>query len=281
MKSLIVTGSDGFVGTNLLRCLHGLSYNVTGIDINNGYDLSNIDCLAQIPRADILVHLAGITSVPASFIEPYKYLHINYLTTLAALEVARRDQARFIHISSYLYGSPNYLPIDENHTLAPHNPYAQSKLNAENLCVGYHRDFNVQVIILRPFNIYGPGMKDNSLIPNIFRQLKTGIIELADFDPKRDYLYIQDLCQAIIAALDAEEVDYDVFNLGYGKSYSAYDVAKIIVTLSGKDANIISAGQRRKGEVMDCYANIEKARNILGWIPRTDLHKGLSSFFSS
>jgi UDP-glucose 4-epimerase len=245
--------------------------------MKNGIDLGNPDSFSDFKNIDVVIHLAAITSVPASFEDPWRFLSANYMATLGALEICRRNKAKMIHISSYLYGPPQYLPIDESHPITPHNPYAQSKLVSEELCYGYHRDFGIPVTILRPFNLYGPGLKDNSLIPTIIRQLPSGEVVVLDPEPKRDYLYVDDLCLAINSAIDADIDGIEVFNLGTGSSVSVETVARMLIRLSGQNIPLIKHNQRRKGEVMDCVADIGKASRILNWSPAWSFEEGLIS----
>lgn len=274
---ILVTGSAGFVGSRLLEIMAKRGIKPLEADKKNGVDLTDPASYRQMRDVDVVVHLAAITSVPASFEDPRRFLYTNYNATLGALEICRASGARMIHMSSYLYGTPNYLPIDERHPLAPHNPYAQSKLVCEELCVGYQRDFGVPVTIFRPFNLYGPGLRDNSLIPTIIRQLSNGVVEILDPEPKRDYLYVDDLCSAVMKAIEHGSVGVEVYNLGSGVSVSVRDLAIMIISQGGIEVSVNVSNKRRKGEVMDCVADVSKAANELGWIPHWSLPAGINS----
>jgi UDP-glucose 4-epimerase len=280
-NKVLVTGSEGFVGARLASALEAKGTLVWGLDISKGNDLCEPIVIPDEWDFDIVVHLAAIKSVPAAFADPHRFLRINYLATLNTLELCRRRQVPIIYMSSYLYGTPQYLPIDEVHPLAPHNPYAQSKLLSEELCVSYNRDFGVEAVILRPFNLYGPGLYDDSLIPNVIRQIPSGRVRLGDPEPKRDYLYVDDLCRAILACLDIEKIGLRVYNLGSGQSISVGDITRKIIDISGCKATIEFEGKRRQGEVMDCVADIGKASRELGWQPSTALDEGLRSMLCS
>ena len=168
MKTIIISGSSGFIGKNLINLISQTNkYQIITLDINNGIDLTQNEQLLSLPPFDIFIHLANLLYVPASYQNPAVFYRVNYLTTLNALELCRKNNAKMIYISSYLYGNPKYLPIDENHPINPTNPYAQSKYICEKLCEGYYRDFKIKTIILRPFNIYGIGQKGDLLIPEI------------------------------------------------------------------------------------------------------------------
>jgi UDP-glucose 4-epimerase len=180
-----------------------------------------------------------------------------------------------------LYGEPEYQPIDEKHPLKPHNPYGHSKLICEKLSEGYNKDFNVPVIIFRPFNIFGPGQNKEFLIPGIMEQLKTGMITLKDPRPKRDYIYVSEVVKAVLLAIDYEETNYEIFNLGYGKSYSVAEVVNMICELSKANAAVNYSKERRQNEVLDTVADISKLNSILNWKPEIDLKKGLKMIINS
>lgn len=278
---VLVTGSEGFVGSHLASKLKSCGIQMYGMDISKGHDLCEPIDIPDEWDFDTVVHLAAIKSVPAAFADPHRFLTVNYLATLNTLEICRQRNVPIIYMSSYLYGAPQYLPIDEKHPLTPHNPYAQSKLLSESLCEGYNRDFGVPVVILRPFNLYGPGLTDDSLIPNIIRQVPGGHVKLGDPDPKRDYLYVDDLCSAIVACLPIEDSKVRVYNLGSGHSITVGDIALKVIEMSGIKSDLEFEGTRRHGEVMDCVADIKKATVELGWLPSIALEEGLRSMLSA
>lgn len=276
-KIIAVTGSEGFVGTNLVNLLTHEFKDIIKIDLKNGHDLIKVSTLNKIPRFDVIVHLAGVTSVAESFQNPQMYYRINSMATLGALELCRKYMSKFIYVSSYLYGNPQYLPVDENHPLSPHNPYANSKLVAEKMCLGYYKDFHIPLTILRPFNLYGPGMPDFSLIPSVIKQVNNEFVSIKDDKPKRDYLHIRDMCRAIIASINHIHEGCDIFNLGSGISYSAIEVTRMILMSYGENIDKIRVvGQRRPNEVLDCYADISKAATILNWQPKVSLGMGIN-----
>ena len=173
-----------------------------------------------------------------------------------------------IFTSSYVYGVPKYLPIDEIHPINPFNPYAQSKLIGEELCSGYNRDFNVPIIIFRPFNIYGKSQCEHFLIPKIIKQAKQGKIQLEDSRPKRDFIYIDDVIDAYEKAIYYKKTPFEIFNLGTGKSTSINDLSKTIANKINKKISISFSEKKRKNEVLDTIANIDKAYSYLKWKPK-------------
>ena len=278
-KRVLVTGSSGFVGRNLVEELkrHNVEV-VTLTDLKaKRVDIRDWKKIKEIRNIDIVYHLAAITSVPASFENPRETYEVNVLGTLNILELCRLCNVwKIVFASSYVYGQPQYMPIDENHPLQPTNPYARSKVLGEELCRAYNTDFGLKCIILRPFNIYGVGQNKNFLIPSIIAQLRYGKIELKDPEPKRDFIYISDVIEAYIKAGEFKG-NFEVFNIGYGKSYSVNEITEKIVQLYGKDVKINYKNERRKNEIMDTVADIRKAKEKLGWEPSVNIDTGLKS----
>ena len=285
-KRILVTGSSGFVGKNLVEELKRQDADVLTLTDHDGRridirDQQRVEAIInKIRNIDIVYHLAAITSVPFSFENPRETYDVNVLGTLNILELCRSCNAdKIVFASSYVYGQPQYLPIDEKHPLQPTNPYARSKILGEELCRAYNTDFGVKCIILRPFNIYGVGQGKDFLIPSIIAQLRYGKIELKDPEPKRDFIYISDVIDAYIKAGEFNG-DFDVFNIGYGKSYSVKEIVDKIIHLYGKDVKVKYSGERRKNEIMDTIADIKKAKEKLGWKPSVEIDNGLSNLLN-
>ena len=277
MKKIVVTGSDGFVGKHLVVSLKNTGYQVVEIDYAQGNDLTDAKCLNFVSDFDyIIIHLASRSFVPQSFENPFDFYRDNYLMTLNVLEAARKAEARVIFFSSYLYGTPKYLPIDENHPLAPHNPYAQTKLICEKLCEGYNRDFGLDIVVFRPFNIYGNGQNESFLIPSIIKQAKLGTIKLKDPRPKRDFIHVLDVISAVKKVIEIQPKGYLVFNLGSGKSYAIDEVTKIVAESIGRELIIEFTNEYRKGEVLDTVANNSKIQHMLDWIPLIGMSDGIN-----
>jgi UDP-glucose 4-epimerase len=195
---------------------------------------------------------------------------------LNILELCRlRNVDKLVFASSYVYGHPIYLPISEEHPLRPTNPYARSKVIGEALCQAYHDDFGLKCAILRVFNVYGEGQSDNFLIPSILKQTASGKVVLMDPEPRRDFLYVSDAVEAYIKAGEYNSSDFDVFNIGYGTSYSVDEIVNLIIKAWGKDVAISYSHSRRKEEIMDVIADIRKARDCLGWAPMVTIEEGI------
>lgn len=308
-KRISITGENGFVGRHLVNALKELNSEVILLKDLNGKspDIRNQDfirsSIEELGDIDMIYHLAAKTSVNSSYENPIATYETNILGTLNILEICRRcDIDKIIYASSYVYGQPQYLPIDEKHCTDPSNPYARSKLMGEELCKSYHDDFGIKCVILRPFNIYGPGQRSDFLIPKIISSLSSGNVVLRDSEPRRDFVYIADMIDAYIKAGEYRG-DFDIFNIGCGQSYSVKEIINIIIRIyelkygsmfgsghgpehesergsrresgQGSKIRVVYKEERRRNEILDCYANIEKAKSILGWRPFTAIDEGL------
>lgn len=275
-KKIVVTGSSGMIGSNLIRkLLEDEGAKVIPFSRSEGVDLRKKENIPAVENVDIIYHLAAIMDVPYSFENPRDVISTNVMTTLNMLEVARENDSLFIYTSSYLYGTPEYLPIDEKHPIAPHNPYSQSKYLCEQLISGYVRDFDLKAVIVRPFNLYGPKSNEYFLIPTIISQLDSKEIKLKNAVPKRDYLYVDDIIDLLIKIGKKGYSHFEVVNAGYGKSYSVRELAEMIISIANSDANIVFENVTRKGEVLDVVADISKAKNKYNWEPNVDLRTGI------
>lgn len=278
----LVTGSEGFVGRRLVRSLRQKGTSVIEIDVKKGVDLTQWkqlnDFIKDISPPDIIFHLAAIVFIPYSFKHPWITYTTNLLGTLNMLEIARKmDIKKFVFASSYVYGPPKYLPIDENHPLQAISPYNRSKILGEELCRSYYEDYGSKCIILRPFNIYGNGQNKQFLIPEIIDQLKSNKIVLRDPSPKRDYVYIDDVISAYIKAATHDFVEFEIFNIGAGRSYSVKEIVdKIIMLSKKKQVEVTYTNKKRENEINNIFADIQKAKDKLMWQPSIDINKGLS-----
>lgn len=278
---IAVGGSDGFVGIQVCKQLEAKGYEVVRIDITRGFDLCDNTFIDKIEPVDCFIHLANLVYVPGSYAEPEKYYRINYLSTLNALEVCRKYNARLVYASSYIYGSPQYLPVDENHPICPFNPYAQTKVICEKLCEGYHRDFKVKVSVLRPFNIYGVGQKGKLLIPEIMGQLKEGkeTIELKASSPRRDYINVIDVAGAFVACTE-DANDFNVYNVCSGESVSVRELTEVINKHLQKKVQFNFSEQARPNEVDESRGSCAKLESI-GWKRTITLDEGIKQLLVS
>ncbi len=275
-----VAGSSGFIGSHLVRALSRRDdTEVITIDITDGLDLTKSQVMERIPQFDTFIYLAGLSFIPDSFSRPHDFYRTNYLLTLNALELCRKYRARMLMISSYVYGEPEYLPVDEGHPVRANSPYIQTKLISEQLCLGYCRDFDVKCTVLRPFNVFGPGQKGSFLIPAILKQVRPGnaAVKLQNPAPRRDFVYVSDLCDAIVKVAGAEYAGYEVFNIASGSSHSVLETCQAILQLTGRtdmDISFDEAGQRRN-DILEIRGSYDKIQRQYGWKPGVSFREGL------
>lgn len=274
---LLVTGHTGFIGSVLCSALRKDGrFELVGVSRSNGKNLLDSEVLIGLPLIDKIIHLAGSVGVLQSWDKPLDSFQNNIIPTLHVLEFARTHAIPVIHMSSYLYGEPKHLPIDEAHPIDCRNPYAESKRQAEMLCEAYARYFGLSVTILRPFNVYGPGQTQDNLIPYIIMQAKEkSSIQVKDLRPKRDYLYVDDLVNALLEVIHSEQNGLETYNLGFGRSYSVREVIDIVLNLIDKQISIHSTGQHRQNEIMDCVCDSRKFSEQFGWKPQVTLEEGI------
>ena len=274
MKKILITGSEGFVGKNLIRYLKNYSFQIIETK-DKSFDLKLNESWKQIEKCDYLIHLAGKSFVPKSWEEPARFIENNILLITNALEYCRVNKTKLIFLSSYLYGNCKKIPIKENTPIEATNPYALSKLLSEKLCYFYKNNFQVKNIILRVFNLYGPGQPKEYLLSKITNQVRyENIIKVDDLSPKRDYVYIDDLCSAIVKAINYKGNEH-IFNIGSGKSYSVKEVIDFIQDIYGTSFNIKEKKLIRKNEILNTIADINLAKKELEWFPIYDLKEGL------
>jgi nucleoside-diphosphate-sugar epimerase len=279
MTKVLVTGATGFIGSHLVPRLRRVGHEVFAANSQSG-DVVAASTWARFPPAEVVIHLAGKSFVPASWEDPAGFIECNLMGTISALSYCKVNQSRLIFLSSYLYANPERLPIPETACLAANNPYALSKKLAEEACQFYADKFGIDLTILRPFNVYGPGQKPSFLIPSIIAQVDGGsVVQVKDLAPKRDYIYIGDLVDVIAAAFDLR-YGFNVLNVGSGVSHSVAEVIRIIQELKGTSLRVESSNEKRRDEIMNTVADISKIKNLLGWEPRWTLSQGIQAMLA-
>lgn len=273
---IAVSGSEGFIGSYLVRELRThLDIEIISMDLINGFDICDWDQIKDV-KADIYIHLANKSFVPDSYNSPREFYDVNINSTLNILELARINKAKVIYLSSYVYGHPIYLPIDEKHPVKAFNPYAQTKVICEEMCEGYSRDFYVPIIVFRPFNIFGHSQNDSFLIPTIIKKMIDGKVDIKDIRPKRDYIHVLDVVSAIVHMLEYKPVNnYEVYNLGSGISYSVSEVIETISRCMNKDIPVESLNEFRPNEILDTVAEMTKLKDT-GWNLKYTFEEGIN-----
>lgn len=271
---MLVTGAPGFIGRALCCALRAKGHEVLELSRRDG-DIANPATLAAIGPVGQVFHLAGRTFVPESWEDPLEFHRTNVLGTGNVLEYCRRTGARLTFVSAYLYGLPDRLPVWEQCLPRPNNPYALSKYLGEQLCEFYAAYHKVGVTVVRPFNLFGPGQKAHFLIPHILNQvLARQTIRVKDLEPRRDYLYIDDLVDALVKTSRGSG-GYNVFNIGSGASMSVRELIDEIQAVAQTKLEVAGGGEVRRNEIDDVFADIGKAKALLDWTPKFTFRQGV------
>lgn len=300
-RNVVVTGAGGFIGTAVVRLLldHGARVNallgvpgqavhsVPGCVRTTVADICNTDVLLELTRgAETAIHMAGPASVSCSFEDPAEYARTHVAGTANLLHVCRiTGIKRFVYISSAeVYGRTAAARADEDLPCAPRSPYGAAKASAEQMVLAFARSFGINVVILRPFSVYGPGMSPNSLIGTILRAARSEpYVRLNDLTPVRDYCYVADLACAVVRACVVDR-DPAVINIGTGQGTSVSELASLVVRILGREISVIQArGNKRPGdsEIYGLVADTRRAREVLGWQASTSLEEGLRRTIAS
>jgi GDP-4-dehydro-6-deoxy-D-mannose reductase len=180
-----------------------------------------------------------------------------------------------------LYGLPDCLPVNEICIPKPNNPYALSKYLAEQMCEFYATHHGIHVTVIRPFNLFGPGQKEHFLIPHIVNQVMARrAIHVMDPEPRRDYIYIDDLVDALLRTMGRAGGGYNVFNIGSGSSLSVREMISVIQSVARTELSVVSSGEGRCNEIDDVYADIDKAQTELGWAPCLTFVQGIEKLMT-
>jgi NAD dependent epimerase/dehydratase len=304
-RPVLVTGADGFIGSHLVERLVAEGARVRAFCLYNSRGsagwLDEVDrdvrAAVEIVFGDIrdarlvrsatdgievVFHLAALIAIPYSYAAPESFIDTNVRGTLNALEAARDAGVhRFIQTStSEVYGTPESLPIRESHPLSAQSPYAASKVAADQLAIAFARSYGQPVVVLRPFNTYGPRQSERAVLPTMLRQLLAGKdeIRLGRTDPRRDLTYVADSVDGFVRAASAPGIDGEVIQLGTGRSESVAELFALACRLLGVEARIVTDPDRVRpeaSEVLVLESDPSKARERLGWQARTPLEDGL------
>jgi NAD dependent epimerase/dehydratase len=305
MSKILVTGADGFIGSHLVdelvRSGHDVrafvQYNSFGhrgwldfapaatqeaIEVVAGDIRDSLCVRGAMKGCDKVAHLAALIAIPYSYAAPESYVDTNIRGTLNVLQAARDlGTGRIIIIStSEVYGTAQFVPISEDHPLVAQSPYAATKIAADQLALSYYRSFETPVVVVRPFNTFGPRQSTRAVIPTIITQLLCGshTINLGALDPRRDLTYVTETARGIIAALDATAGLGEVVNLGAGFDISVGELAGLLVGISGKSVEIRADDKRIRpdqSEVRQLLSDNRKALALWGWRPEVNGVDGL------
>lgn len=305
-KNVLVTGSDGFIGSHLVEALLDTGCNVRAFVYYNSFNSWGwLDTLGAETRAaldvfagdvrdpngvreackgiDVVFHLAALIGIPFSYHSPDSYVDTNVKGTLNVLQAVRDSEIERVVVTSTseVYGTARYVPIDEAHPLQGQSPYSASKIGADKMAESFYRSFGTPVVTARPFNTYGPRQSARAVVPTIATQLLSGNtrIELGALAPTRDLTYVTDTAAGFVALASCDAAVGREVNMGNGHEISVGDLAALIAEVVGTEIEIVSSEERlrpEKSEVERLLADTTLMRELTGWEPEVTLREGLS-----
>jgi len=293
---VLVTGSDGFIGSHLVESLIRGGYEVRAFVLYNSFnsygwldkcdpkikgkfevfqgDIRDPNGVREAMRGcELVLHLAALIAIPFSYHSPDTYVDTNIKGTLNILQAAREFGVKVIHTStSEVYGTAEFVPITEQHPLKGQSPYSATKIAADQLAFSFYSSFELPVTIIRPFNTFGPRQSARAVIPTIISQLASGQqkIKLGAVHPTRDFNFVEDTVRGFIAAINRSEAYGEVINIGSNFEISIKDTVNLIASLMDISVEIVTENQRlrpQKSEVERLWASNQKAKKLLDWEP--------------
>lgn len=302
-KQVLVTGADGFIGSHLTEQLLKQGYRVRALSYYNSfnnwgwleeiYPHSNLEvvsgdirdpffCKSTVEGVDTVFHLAALIAIPYSYIAPDSYVDTNIKGTLNICQAAKElGGIRVLHTStSEVYGTAQYVPIDEKHPKQPQSPYSASKIGADAMALSFYNSFSLPVTVVRPFNTYGPRQSARAIIPTIITQILAGAkqIKLGDLTPTRDLNFVSDICDGFIAIANSSSTIGREINVASNSEISIANLVTLISKLMGKEIETITEEQRirpEKSEVFRLFGDNRLITELTGWKPKTKLEDGL------
>jgi len=300
---VLVTGADGFIGSHLAEQLVAAGARVRALSQYNSFNdwgwLEQVGCLKQIEvitgdvrdsnfcdeltrDIDIVFHLAALIPIPYSYRAPDSYVDTNIKGTLHLCQAARRNGIkRFIQTStSEVYGTAQYVPIDEKHPLQPQSPYSATKIGSDCIALSFYYSFGLPLVVARPFNTYGPRQSARAVIPSIIIQIAGGAttISLGNLTATRDFTYVEDTCRGFLAIAEMEGGAGEVFHIGSNHEIAVGDLVKLIGEIMGASVRVACDEQRlrpEKSEVQRLKCDNSKLRDASAFVPQIPLRQGL------
>lgn len=303
-KSILVTGADGFIGSHLTEALVKEGANVKALSYYNSFNnwgwLEDIDYKKDIEvlcgdvrdphyiksiskNIDVIFHLAALIAIPYSYVAPDSYIDTNIKGTLNICQAALENGVEKVITTSTseVYGTAQYVPIDEKHSLQPQSPYSASKIGADAIAESFYRAFNLPLTIARPFNTYGPRQSARAVIPTIITQILSGekSIKLGDTTPTRDFNFVKDTCLGFIELAKADNTNGETINIGSGSEISILDTLNLIKKIMKSDVEFITDQERirpEKSEVNRLCCDNSTIKKLVNFEPKYSLEQGLA-----
>jgi NAD dependent epimerase/dehydratase len=304
-KKVLVTGADGFIGSHLVEALMNRGCDVRAFVFYNSFNSwgwldtlsperqKQLDVFAGDIRdpngvreamigCDVVFHLAALIAIPFSYHSPDSYVDTNIKGTLNVLQAAKLlgTSKVLVTSTSEVYGTAQYAPIDEKHPFQGQSPYSATKIGADRLAESYYRSFNTPVVIVRPFNTYGPRQSARAVIPTIITQLLSGATELklGSLTPTRDFNYVLDTVNGFIALAESDSTIGEEVNIATGKEHNIGDVANFLISEINPSVKLVVEDERlrpEKSEVFRLIGDAKNMRTLTSWKPTYDLEAGL------
>jgi len=307
-KRVLVTGADGFIGSHLVETLVEKGAHVTALALYNSFNnwgwLESVPCLNDIQvitgdvrdphfcleltrNIDVVFHLAALIPIPYSYRAPSSYVDTNVVGTLNICQAAlARNVSLVVHTStSEVYGTAQYVPMDEKHPLNAQSPYSATKIGADAVAASLYNSFQLPVVIARPFNAYGPRQSARAVIPTIITQIASGkrSIKLGDTETTRDFTFVKDTCRGFAAIAEMEGGAGEVFHIGSNFEVSILQVFETIADIMRCDVRVETDPSRKrpdKSEVLRLWCSNQKLYDRTGFKPETGLKEGLQATVS-
>ena len=306
MKKVLVTGADGFIGSHLTESLLEQGYDVKAFTYYNSFNtwgwldsfpkekLDEIEIFSgdirdpngvreAIRGVDQVFHLAALITIPFSYHSPDSYVDTNIKGTLNVLQAARDLETERILVTSTseVYGTAQYVPIDEKHPFQGQSPYSATKIGADRIAESFYRSFEMPITIVRPFNTYGPRQSARAVIPTIITQLLSGKeeIKLGSLTPTRDFNYVKDTAQGFIEISKSEKTIGEEINIATQNEISIGELAEELIRQINPKAKIICDDQRlrpEKSEVNRLLGSNKKIKSLTSWEPKYTFSEGLA-----
>lgn len=302
-NKVLVTGADGFIGSHLVELLLAEGYEVRALSYYNSFndwgwlegirnprlevvsgDVRDPSFCRHITRGvDTVFHLAALIAIPYSYVAPDSYVDTNIRGTLNMVQAARDCNVRRIIVTSTseVYGTAQYVPIDEKHPRQPQSPYSATKIGADAIAMSFYNAFSTPVVLARPFNTYGPRQSARAIIPTIITQIAAGHreIKVGDLTPTRDFNFVTDTAAGFIALATAPGIEGREINIATGREVTMEETLHTIARLMGADIKWITDPERirpSKSEVRRLLGDNKLITSLTDWRPRVSLEEGLS-----